>query len=79
MKCTNEISLYELMAEYNDISLTKYGRFGYEMMLRDEDGTKMVEEKEIHPFAVDNFADFCERFLNDYKRLNKKDDKNEND
>jgi hypothetical protein len=72
MKTLNEISLYDVMAEDVDVWIGKNKDFGYTLQIEDEKGAPLVDEKGIHPYAVDAFADFCRSFLHSYDRINSK-------
>jgi hypothetical protein len=72
MKTLNEISLYDMMAEDIDIWIGKNKEFGYTLQIDDERGRAIVDEKGIHPYAIDSLADFCRSFLSSYDKINSK-------
>jgi hypothetical protein len=65
MKHTGEITLADLMAEDIDIWISKSKEFGYDLQIDNDDG-KVLDEKGVHPYAMDSFADLCRRFLHFY-------------
>ena len=71
MKTITEITLYDLMAEDLDITVTKDKRFGFVIQLENDYGKNVVEELGIHPFAADSFASFCRQYLASYERATK--------
>ena len=68
MKSINNITLYDLMAEDLDIWVTKSKEFGFEVQIDDERGKSLVNDKGIHPYAAESFADFCRRYLASYDK-----------
>ena len=69
MKTLNDVTLYDLMAEDLDVWLGKNKEFGFVLQIDDENGESLVDEKCIHPYAADSFADFCRRFLSSYDKI----------
>jgi len=72
MKTTNQVTLYDLMAEDMDVWLIKRKDKEFEMQIDDENGRTIVEEDEIHPFAVEAFARFCRNYLRTFENANKR-------
>lgn len=66
MKTTNNVTLYELMAEDMDIWITKNKKFGFDLQIDNKEGEAIVDEQGIHPFAMESYADMCRRFLHFY-------------
>ena len=69
MTTTNKfesITLYDLMAEDLDVWVIANKKFGFDLQIDNEDGETIVDEKGIHPYAMDSFADFCRRFAHFY-------------
>ena len=65
----NEITLYDLMAEDLDVWVSKNKKFGFDLEIEDEKGQVIVDEKGIHPFAMESYADMCRRFLHFYDKV----------
>jgi hypothetical protein len=72
MKTLNDITLYDLMAEDMDVWLGKNKGFGFILQIDNENGEGLVDEQQIHPGAVQSFADFCRRYLHSYDRITDK-------
>lgn len=68
----NEITLCDLMAEDLDVWITNNKKFGFDLQIDDENGQTIVDEKGIHPFAMESYADMCRRFLYFYDKLKAK-------
>lgn len=68
----NEITLYDLMAEDLDVYVTKSKGFGFDLQIDNEEGETVVDEKGIHPYAMESYADMCRRFLNFYDKVKAK-------
>ena len=68
MKTMNDVTLYDLMAEDVDVWLTKSKDFGFDLQIDDEEGSPLIDEKGIHPYAIDSFAALCRSFLSGYER-----------
>lgn len=66
----NGISLYDVMSEDLTLWVGKNKQFGFVMELENEDGDVMKESC-IHPYAMESMANFCQRFLNFYEKLEK--------
>ncbi len=62
----NEITLYDLMAEDLDVWVSENKKFGFDLQIDNENGETIVDEKGIHPFAMESYADMCRRFLHFY-------------
>jgi len=69
MKTISNVTLYELMAEDLDIWVSKSKEFGFDLVIQNEEYETIVDEKEIHPFAMEAYADMCRRFLCFYDRV----------
>lgn len=67
---TNDVTLYDLMAQDLDVWLVRGKKFGYDLTIEDEEGVKIVDKEEIHPCAIDSMADFCRSFLAFYDQIN---------
>lgn len=72
MKTTGDITLYDLMAEDLDVWVTKSKGFGFDLQIDNEEGQTIVDEKGIHPFAMESYADMCRRFLHFYDAVKAK-------
>lgn len=71
-KTINDITLYDLMAEDFCVWVGKNNKFGYDLHIEGyENDSPEVEEEGIHPCAIDSMADFCNRFLSFYNKINK--------
>lgn len=68
----NDITLYDLMAADHDIWITPNKKFGFDIQIDNEDGETIIDDKGLHPFAVEGFANICRRFLNFYECANDK-------
>ena len=75
MKTLNEITLYDLMSEDLDIWVSKNKDFGYILQIDNEDGESIIDEKGIHPFAMESYASVCRRFLRFYDIVKSKSEK----
>lgn len=72
MATINDLTLYDLMAEDFSVWLGKNKSFGYDLHLDGMDsGSPEIKEEGIHPCAIDSMAEFCNRFLHFYNKLNK--------
>ena len=65
---TNNVTLYDLMAQDFELMLKKTSK-GYDLLMQGEH--ENVEEQNIHPYAVESFADVCRGFLKCYEAANK--------
>jgi hypothetical protein len=68
----NEITMYELMAEDLDVYVSKSKGFGFDLQIDNEEGETVVDEKGIHPYAMESYADMCRRFLHFYDAVKAK-------
>lgn len=66
------ITLSELMSEDFDVWITMNKRFGFDLQIDDENGDTIIDEKGIHPLAMDSYADMCRRFLYFYDVVKEK-------
>lgn len=66
MKTLNDVTLSELMAEDLEVWVTKSKGFGFDLQIDNEEGETIVNEKGVHPFAMESYADMCRRFLHFY-------------
>ena len=66
MKSTNQITLYDLMAEDMDVWLIKRATKRFNLQIDNENGDTVVDECEIHPFAIEGLARFCRNYLNTF-------------
>ena len=71
MKTLNEITLYDLMAEDLTISVKKDDSFGFDVEIDNDKFDVIIEEKRIHPCAMESFASFCRYFLHGYEKAQK--------
>lgn len=67
----NEITLYDLMADDFSLWMGKNNKFGYNLHIEGygNDGLEAYEDG-LHPCAIDSMAQFCEKFLSYYKKIN---------
>jgi len=70
----NEITLYDLMAEDFSVWVGKNKSFGFDLQIEGDDTTLAIEEKGVHPFAMESFADLCRRFLYFYDKVKAKEE-----
>ena len=68
MKTLEEITLYDLMAQDLSVWASNNKTFGIDLLIDDENGQTLIEEKGIHPFAAESLADFCRRYLRFYDK-----------
>jgi hypothetical protein len=60
----NEITLYELMAQDMKITMEPNISFGFDLQLADDaDRVTLMNEKGVHPYAAECFAEFCVKYL----------------
>jgi len=71
MQSLEDISLSYLMSEDFSIWMCANNKFGYDIYVEDEECNIVVDEKGVHPYAVESFANFCKRFLAIYEHSNK--------
>lgn len=70
-KGLEDITLYDLMADENQVWLGKNDEYGYLMEIENDESTEpYLREVGITPHAVESLASFCRRFLNLYDRIN---------
>jgi hypothetical protein len=67
-KALEEVSLYDLGSEDLIVWLNKSSK-GFQIEIEDENGNQLVQEKEVHPAAMESMAYFCNQFLRHYNRL----------
>lgn len=63
-----DLSLYDLMGQDFELYLKKNKQFGYDLSIESYDGQFNVEEEQVHPAAIEYFAEFCQSFLAFYNR-----------
>ena len=73
MKTLNDITLYDLMADDMDVWIARNKKFGFNLQIEDREGQTTLDEKGIHPYAIDSLVDFCRQFLTAYDKLNQRD------
>lgn len=66
IKSIEDLTLYELMGTDHFVSIRKDWKFGYNVTIENDDGELVIEEKQMHPMAMDCAARFCRRFLEMY-------------
>lgn len=66
----NKLTLGELMGDHHAVWLNKSPEFGYDLHIEGYDNDIEINERNIHPCAVESFAEFCRRFLSHYDKLN---------
>ncbi len=71
MKSINELTLYDLMSEEYQIWISKNNKFGFDLTINGENGNVIADEKGIHRFAIEGFAEFCRDYLYCYERAMK--------
>lgn len=72
MTTLSSINLQQLMAEDLEIWVTKDKKFGYKVEIENEKGEEIVNECNVHPYAMDSFADFCRNFIAFYDKVKNK-------
>lgn len=65
------INIYDLMAEDMSVWVGKNKEFGYVMEVENESG-EIAKEAQIHPCAMESFAEFCRRFLHSYDTISER-------
>lgn len=68
MKTIKEVSLYDLMAEDLGVWIKIDEKFGFNLQIDDENGDILMDEKNIHPFSAESFANFCGSYLLAYEK-----------
>lgn len=68
MKTMDGVTLYDLMAEDLDVWVQPNSHFGFDIQIDDENSEPLIDEKGVHPYAADSFADFCRRYLASYDK-----------
>lgn len=68
MKTINEITLYDLMSEDFNIWVSKNKSFGFDVEIESNKGNVVLEEKGIHPCAMESYAELCRAFLKFYDK-----------
>lgn len=68
LKSMTDLSLYDLGAEDLSVWVSKNNE-GYLMHVEDENGNDLMQEKQIHPYAMESIARFCSQFLYQYERI----------
>lgn len=71
MKTMYDITLADLMAEDLEVWVTKSKGFGLDLQIDDENGEPLIDEKGVHPYAAESFADFCRSYLAFYDKATK--------
>ncbi len=71
MKTINDVTLYELMAEDLDLWIEPNKKFGFDLEIDGDEYAIKLNEKGIHPYAMESFACLCRRFLHCYDRAQK--------
>lgn len=69
-----DVTLYDLMAEDFSVWVSKNKQFGFDLQIEGDDAELAIEEKGIHPFAMESFADLCRRFLYFYDKVKAKEE-----
>lgn len=64
----NNITLYDLMSETRRLQLLKNNNNSFRLSISDDDYNELINDDDIHGFAIESFADFCENFLHQYKQ-----------
>ena len=70
----SDVSLYELMAEDYSIWVSKNNKFGFDLQIESDDCELAINEKGIHPCAMESFADLCRGFLHFYDNAKARDE-----
>lgn len=70
----SDMTFYDLMAEDFTVWIGKNKTFGFDLELENDEGEIVVDEKGIHPCAMESYADMCRRFLHFYDKLKAKDE-----
>jgi hypothetical protein len=69
-KSLSEITVLDLLGEDYNLWITKNKKGGFDVQMElDWDDNESVLERNIHPYAMDNFAKFCKNFVRQYERL----------
>lgn len=68
----DNITLYDLMAEDLDVWVSPNKTFGFDLQIDNEKGEELVNEKGVHPYAMEAYADMCRRFLRFYESAKSK-------
>lgn len=65
----NDVTLYDLMAEDYSVWVSKNDKFGFDLQIESDDCDLAINEKGVHPYAMESFADLCRRFLYFYDNI----------
>ena len=63
---TNEITMYDLMAQDLTIWVQKNKKFGFDLSIEGDDPNERIEINGVHSGAMESFSDFCRSFLRFY-------------
>lgn len=72
VKDTNNITLYDLMAEDLSVWIQRNKQFGFDLQIQGDDPTERIEISGVHSDAMQSFSEFCRRFLHFYDALQEK-------
>lgn len=72
MKTLSDVTLYDLMAEDLSVWVSQNKSFGFDIEIENDEGQTLVDEKGVHPFAMESYADMCRRFLYFYDKVKAK-------
>ncbi len=68
MKSITDLSMYELMSEGYQVWLSKNKKFGFDLIINNENGDLVSNEIGLHRHAIAGFAEFCRDYLYCYER-----------
>ena len=68
LRSIEDLTLSEMMGQEMDVWVTRNKKFGFDIQINNENGEMVANDKGIHPYATDAFADFCRRYLAFYDK-----------
>jgi len=57
----------DISCEDNSTRLSKNSKFGYDLYIENENCECVLDDKGIHPYAIESLALFCRQFLSAYE------------
>ena len=66
-KTIYSMTLADLSGEDNSARLSKNKQFGYDLYIENENCECVLDDRGIHPYAIESLALFCRQFLASYE------------
>lgn len=70
-KTIYSMTLADICGEDNSTMLSKNPSFGYDLYIENENCECVLDDKGIHPYAIESLALFCRQFLASYETNSK--------